>query len=151
MCNTMVSYFKRNQKVQRNKRQNRSEQDDPSRSDQADQSKSVAIRVEPNRDGESILEQIELRGMIRLKQSGVTASGEKHGRSDQSENITERYKSRSKRENKGVVRRSELRMRKVLWNRADQVVYYRTAQSEDNTRPEKVGKQQRQSTWNDGI
>ena len=35
------------------------------------------IRVEHMRDGEIRLEQTELRGMIRLEQSGVKASGEK--------------------------------------------------------------------------
>ena len=38
---------------------------------------SGAIRVEKIRDGESRLEQTDLRGMIRLEQSGVRASGGK--------------------------------------------------------------------------
>ena len=37
----------------------------------------VAIIVEQIIDGESIWEHTELRGMIRLEQSGVNASGEK--------------------------------------------------------------------------
>ena len=65
-----------------------------------------SIRVEHIRDGESRSEQIDLRIMIRLEQSGVKASGEKRGRSEQSENILEREKSCDKREKKSVVRRS---------------------------------------------
>ena len=49
-----------------------------------------AIIVEQIRDGESRSEQTELRGMIRLEQSRVKASGKKRGRSEQSKNITER-------------------------------------------------------------
>ena len=60
--------------------------------------------------------------MIRLDQSGVKTSGEKHGRSEQSENITEREKSRAKRENKSVVRISERRVRKLVWSIAEQSV-----------------------------
>ena len=41
--------------------------------------------------------------MIIVEQSGVEASGEKCGRSERSENITEREKRRAKRE-KSVVR-----------------------------------------------
>ena len=44
------------------------------------------------------MEQTELRGMIRLEQSGVKESGEKRGRLERSENITEREKSCAKRE-----------------------------------------------------
>ena len=66
---------------------------------------SGAIRVEQIRDGESRLEQKELRGMIRLDQRGVKVSGEKRGRSEQSKNITEREKSHAKIEKKSVVRR----------------------------------------------
>ena len=73
----MVSYFKRNYKVQRNKRQSIYEKSDPSRSEQADQSMSKAIRVEHIRYLASRLEQIELRGVIRLEKSRVKASGEK--------------------------------------------------------------------------
>ena len=46
----------------------------------------------------------------------------KHGRSEQSENITEREKSCAKIEKKTAVRRSERRLRKVVWSRADQAV-----------------------------
>ena len=65
-----------------------------------------AIRVEQIRDGASRSEHTELRGIIRLEQSGVKASGEKRGRSERSENIAEIDKSHAKRENKIVVRRS---------------------------------------------
>ena len=62
---------------------------------------SGAIIVEHIRDRASRSEQTELRGVIRLEQtdlrgmvifeqSGVKASGEKRGRSERSENITER-------------------------------------------------------------
>ena len=51
---------------------------------------SRAIRVEQIRYGERRLEQTELRRMIRLEQSRVKASDEKRGRSEWSENITER-------------------------------------------------------------
>ena len=64
------------------------------------------IRVENIRDGESRSDQIELRVMIRLDQSGLKASGEKRGRSERSDNITEREKSRAKIEKKSVARRS---------------------------------------------
>ena len=60
--------------------------------------------------------------MIILEQSGVKASGEKRGRSEQRKNITEREKSHYKREKKTVVRRSEQRVRKVVWIRAYQAV-----------------------------
>ena len=66
---------------------------------------SEAVIVEHIRDGSRISDQTELRGMIRLEQIGVKASGEKCGGSERSENITEREKSRSKREKKIVVRR----------------------------------------------
>ena len=150
MCNIMVSYSKRNQKVQRNERQSRSEQADPSRLEQADQSMSGTIRFEQIRDGEIRPDQTELRGIIRLDQSGVKASGEKRGRSEQSENITEREKRRAKREKKSVVIISQQRVRKVVWSRAEQAVQYRTMQSEENIRPEMVDKQQQQITRNDG-
>ena len=55
------------------------------------------IRVEQIRYGEIRSEQTELRGMIRLEQNGVKASGEKRGRSEQRKNIIEREKSRAKR------------------------------------------------------
>ena len=50
----------------------------------------------------------------------------KRGRSERSENITEREKIRSKREKKSIVRRSERRVRKLVCSRAEQAVYYRT-------------------------
>ena len=46
----------------------------------------------------------------------------KRGRSKWNENITERDKSRLKRENKNVVKISERRARKLVWSRAEQVV-----------------------------
>ena len=49
------------------------------------------------RDGASRSEHIDLKGMIRLEQSGVKASGEKRGRLERIENITEREKRRAKR------------------------------------------------------
>ena len=114
MCNVMVSYFKRIQKVHRSEGQSRSEQADQSRQDQADQSMSGSSIVEHIRDGASRSEQTDLRGMIKLEQRGVKASGEKRGRSEQSKNITEREKSRSKRENKSVVRISENRIYEIF-------------------------------------
>ena len=51
------------------------------------------------------MEQTELRGMIKLEQSGVKASREKRGRLELSKNITEREKSRTTREKISVVRR----------------------------------------------
>ena len=56
--------------------------------------------------------------MIRLDKSGVKASGEKSGRLDQSKNITEREKIHAKRKKKILVRRSEQRVRKVVWRRS---------------------------------
>ena len=85
-----------------------------------------------------------------MDQSGVRASGEKRGRLERNKNITEREKSRTKRENKNVVRRSERRVRKLVWSRAEQAVYYRTTQREEKIQSEKVDKQRRQSTWNNG-
>ena len=150
MCNIMMSYFKRNQKVQRNERQSRSERADPSRSEQADQSMIGAIIVEKIRDGEIRLQKTEMKGMIILEKRGVKASGEKRGRLEQSKNITERQKIRSKRENKSIVRRSEGGVRKVVCIRKEQEVQYRTTESEEKIRPEKVAKQQPRSTRNDG-
>ena len=83
---------------------------------------SRAIRVENIRDGANRSDNKELKGMIRLEQSGVKASGEKRGRLEQSENITERDKRRAKREKKSAVRRSEWRAIKVLCIRAEQSV-----------------------------
>ena len=57
-----------------------------------------------------------------MEQSGVKTSSEKRGRSEQSENIKEREKSRAKRENNIIVRRSERRLRKVVWIRSEQSV-----------------------------
>ena len=51
---------------------------------------SGAIRDENIRYRASRLDQTELRGMIRLEQVRVKASGEKRGRSEWSENITQR-------------------------------------------------------------
>ena len=63
-----------------------------------------------------------------MEQIGVKTSGEKRGRLERSENITEREKSCAKIENKDVVQRSEQRVRKVVWNRSDQAVYLRMKQ-----------------------
>ena len=49
-----------------------------------------SIIVEHIRYGTGRLDQTELRGIIRLEQSGVKESGEKRGRSERSKNITER-------------------------------------------------------------
>ena len=49
-----------------------------------------AIIVDQIRDKESISKQTEPRGMLILEQSGVRSSGEKCGRSEQRENITQR-------------------------------------------------------------
>ena len=46
----------------------------------------------------------------------------KRDRSERSEIIKEREKSRTKRENKIVLRRSERRVRKVVWIRSEQAV-----------------------------
>ena len=46
----------------------------------------------------------------------------KRGRSEQSENITKREKSRAKIEKKIVVRISYRRVRKVVWIRAEKLV-----------------------------
>ena len=66
------------------------ERADTSRLDQVDQITSTAIIVEHIRDGAIRSEQIYIRGMIRLEQNGVKASGEKRGRSERIKNITER-------------------------------------------------------------
>ena len=60
--------------------------------------------------------------MIILEQRIVKASGEKRCRLEQSENIAEIEKIRSKRENKSVMRISEWRVRKVVRRRANQAV-----------------------------
>ena len=148
MCNFMLSYFKRNQEVQRNKRQRRSERDDPSRSEQADQSMSGEIILEHIRDVSSISQQTELRVIIRLKQSGVKASGEKRGRSERSEKITEIEKIRVKRENKSVVRRSDRIVRKLVWRRVEKAVQYITTHSQEKIQSDMVDKKRRRSTQN---
>ena len=109
MCNVMVSYFKINQKFQRNERQSRSERADPRILKQAYQSMIRAIVFGQIRDGASRSEQIELKEMIRFEQSRVKSSGEKCGRQERSKNTTEGEKSCSKREEKIAVRRSERR------------------------------------------
>ena len=87
MCNAIIIYFKGNYKIQSNKRKSISERSDTNRSEQTDQRMSGAIIVDHIRYGASRSEQTELRGMLRLEQSRVKASGEKHGRSERSENI----------------------------------------------------------------
>ena len=77
MCNVMVSYFMRKYKVQRNERQSRYEQSNSSRLEQAYWIMIRAIRVEKSIYVASRLEQKELRGVIRLEQIIVKASGEK--------------------------------------------------------------------------
>ena len=57
-----------------------------------------------------------------MEQSRVKASGEKRGRSEWSENITEREKSHAKIEKKNILRISERRVRKLVWSRAEQAV-----------------------------
>ena len=84
---------------------------------------SGAIIVDHIRDGASRSEQTKLRVMIGLDQRGVKASREKRGRLERSKNITERERRAvPKREKKSVVRRLELRVRKVVCNRADQAL-----------------------------
>ena len=90
--------------------------------EQADQIMSGEIIFEKIRDGEIISEQTDLRGMIRLEQSGLKASGEKRDRLEQSYNITDREKRRDKIKNKIIVRRLERRVRKVVWIRAEKSV-----------------------------
>ena len=80
MCNVMVGYFKRNEKVQRNKRQIRFEQSVSSRSEQVDQIMNGEIRVDHIRYVERILYQIDLSRMIRLEKSRVKASVGESGR-----------------------------------------------------------------------
>ena len=83
---------------------------------------SIAIRVEKIRDEASRSEQIDLRGMIRLEQSGEKANGEKCSRSERSKNITEKEKSHAKRQKKSVAIRSERIVRKLVLSRVDQAV-----------------------------
>ena len=90
--------------------------------EQADHIMSGEIRVEQIRYGSSRLEQTEQREIIRLDQSGVKANGEKSGRTERSESITEREKRRTKREKKSVVIISERRVRKLVRIRAEQTV-----------------------------
>ena len=101
MCNSMVSHFKRNEKIQRNEIQSRYEQADPSISEQADHSTSGSIRVEHIRDGARRSDQKELRERIRFDLSGVKANGGKTRQiGAEREHHGEREKSCSKRENK---------------------------------------------------
>ena len=71
-------------KGQSNERQSISEKADQSRSDQAYQSASGAIRVDHIRNGAIRLDQIYLKGVIRLEQSGVKASEKRCGRLERS-------------------------------------------------------------------
>ena len=66
MCNVTVIYSKRNEKVQRNKGQSRSEQTDQRILDQENQIMIGAFRVEHIIDGAIRSDQIELRGIFRL-------------------------------------------------------------------------------------
>ena len=68
---------------------------------------SGSIRFDQIRDVASISEQTELRGVIRLEQSGVKTSREKRGISERSKNITDRDNICSKREDKRVLRSRE--------------------------------------------
>ena len=63
-----------------------------------------------------------MRPMIISEQSKVNESGERRGRSEQSKNITERNKSRAKREEKIVRARYAPLTRGIVWGRADQTV-----------------------------
>ena len=90
--------------------------------EKADQSMIGEIRVENIIDGESRSEHTKLRRITILDQSRVKASGEKRGRLEQSKNITEREKIRSKIEKKSLVKRSDRRVRKVVWSRSEQAV-----------------------------
>ena len=65
--------------------------------------------------------------MIRLDHCKVKASGEKRGRSEQRKDITEKEQSLAKREKKSIVRRSEWRVRKVVWSRAEPIKQCSTA------------------------
>ena len=80
------------------------------------------IIVDHIRYGSSRSEQTKLRRIIRLEKRGVKANGEKRDRLERSENITEKENSRSKRETKIVVIRSERRVRKLVWIIAEQTV-----------------------------
>ena len=95
---------------------------------------SGAIRVEQIRDGYNISDQTELRGMIRLEQSRVKASSEKRGRPEQSENITERDRSRAKREKKCSDKiREESEKNSVEQTISNSVVQKNAEQGEDPT------------------
>ena len=87
--------------------------------------------------------------MIILEKSGVKANEKKTGRSKRSKNITDREKSCAKNEKKIMVRRSEWKV-KIWWSRSDQAVYNITTHSNEKFRSEKVDKQRRRSTQNDG-
>ena len=82
---------------------------------------SGAILVHQIRYGSSRSDKTELSGMLRLEQSGMKTSREKRGISERSEKITQREKSLDKKK-KISVRRSEQRVRKVVWSRAKQAV-----------------------------
>ena len=83
---------------------------------------SGAIRVENIRDGASRSDQTELRGMIRLEQSGVTVSGEKTRQiGAEREHHTEREEL-CQNIKESVVIRSEWRVRKLVWSIAEQAV-----------------------------
>ena len=83
---------------------------------------SKSIIVEHIRDEAIRSDHTDLRGIIISEQSGLKASGEKCGISEQSDNITEIEKSRAKREKISLLRRSERRVRKVVWSRSEQAV-----------------------------
>ena len=74
----------------------------------------------------------------------------KCGISERNDNIMERENIRAKIENKSVVRRSERRVRKLVWIRVEKAVWYITTQSEDKIRLEKVDKQRHRSTQKNG-
>ena len=135
MCNVMVSYFKINQKFQRRERQRKSEQADPSRSEQSDQSMSGAIIVEHIRDEESISEQTELRGMIRLEQSGVKASDEKTcqivAEQEQHREREEPFQNRKEKCSEKIRSQSEKNIVEQI--RASSVVQNDVEQGEDTT------------------
>ena len=83
---------------------------------------SEAIRVENIRDGASRSEQIELREMIRLEQSGVKASGERTRQIGAEQEHNGEREDPCQKRNINVVRRSERRVRKVVQSRLDQSV-----------------------------
>ena len=96
------------------------------------------------------MDQTDLREIIRLEQSRVKASREKCNKLECRGDITKIEKRSDKRKKKFVVRKSERRVRKVVWSRVEQAVYYRTMQSENKIRWENVDKKRWQSTLNNG-